>query len=105
MGGGIVGLRGFVAASNLRISRCGCQFTGGKKKKFNFHLLFFKFLKQKKLIFFFPPRTHKKPQKGGFHFGSVWTVDASTGGLGPIKDFVVEDCFSGMNSGGLSVIA
>ena len=30
MGGGIVGLRGFVMASNLRISRCGCQFTGGK---------------------------------------------------------------------------
>jgi hypothetical protein len=30
MGGGIVGLRGFVAASNLRISRCGCQFTGGQ---------------------------------------------------------------------------
>ena len=46
-----------------------------------------------------------KLKKGGFHFGSVWTVDASTGGLGPIKDFVVEDCFSGMNSGGLSVIA
>lgn len=70
MGGGIVGLRGFVSALRLRLSRCGCQFTGG-----------------------------------GFHFGSVWTVDASSGGLGPIRDFVVEDCYSGMNSGGMSVIA